>query len=266
MLTMSEIRRRNTIRLVDSELGGKRVRLAKLIGRSTGYVSRMLKEDASGARHIGNKMARDIEAALGKDEGWLDQNHNVVTATLEDSAQFGEPSVAQAQRPNPPVDYSRFGRYGPVRVACRAYLIPEDVGGFFVREVLPPGLSFGASWDDDQELGFLPIAAPSSSAFALLIEGRALFPRFSSGDFAIINPEAQALPGDEVYVSFRDGREALMRLGWRRDDSVQLRVRYGSYFTRPEKRQPIEPLVVPVEQIAQISRVIGIMLPGSMET
>lgn len=266
MLTMSELRRRNTIRLVESELGGKRIRLAKLIGRSSGYVSRMLKEDASGARDIGNMMAREIENALGKEEGWLDQNHNVVTATLGDSAQFGDPTVAQAQRSSSEVH--QFGPNGPIPVVARAYIMRTEIAGFFSREA-PAPLNNG--WDDDEkELGWLPMPAPSEAAFALLIAGTGLFPRFLNGDFAILDPYAQPLPGDEVLVSFTDGREALLRLGWRRDDSVQFRPR-PSRFPDPARlsggaRQVVRPLVVPVEQIAQISRVIGIMLAGSMET
>lgn len=76
MKDIGEIRRINALSLIASHFGKKKSKLAAALGIQPSYVSRMLLSGSSGARGIGDDMARRIEEAAGVPKNWLDQAHD----------------------------------------------------------------------------------------------------------------------------------------------------------------------------------------------
>lgn len=65
-----------------------------------------------------------------------------------------------------------------------------------------------------------PTADPM--AYALRVRGDSMHPRYRAGEFVVVEPSVEALPGDDVVVAMVDGRKLLKELGWWRDGEVQL--------------------------------------------
>lgn len=83
-------RRKNLRRLIDDEYQGVVQRLAAQVEMPHSQVWRVLRENkGDNAREMGERLARRIETACGKSEGWLD---------LEPTAQTEQESEALAQR------------------------------------------------------------------------------------------------------------------------------------------------------------------------
>jgi hypothetical protein len=112
MLDIQAIRRRNTLKILNENFRGVRKNLAARMNevREPGdgliqpsYVTRILKEGASGARQIGDDMARRIEKAGEKPGNWLDQNHAqaIGAESVESGAKFGVATVTQIRRAPP---------------------------------------------------------------------------------------------------------------------------------------------------------------------
>lgn len=79
-MDIKTIRRNNLERLIE-EAGGQK-QLAEIIGKSPAQISQLINQ----VRHIGHKVARDIEAALKLPANWMDADHP--TVAREDSAPY----------------------------------------------------------------------------------------------------------------------------------------------------------------------------------
>jgi len=64
--------RRMNVRLLEKEVGTLTA-LGKLAGTSQSYLSQCVGKGAF--RNIGNPLARRLESATGKPEGWMDESH-----------------------------------------------------------------------------------------------------------------------------------------------------------------------------------------------
>ena len=90
MSTIGQRRRQNLRRLIDEEYDGVVQRLAAQVEMPHSQVWRVLREKkGDNAREMGERLARRIELACGKGEGWLD---------LEPTAQTSQESEQLAQR------------------------------------------------------------------------------------------------------------------------------------------------------------------------
>lgn len=75
MSTIGQRRRDNLRRLIEDEYEGVVQRLAEQVGMPHSQVFRVLREsEGVNRRAIGEKLARRIEDACGKEAGWLDQS------------------------------------------------------------------------------------------------------------------------------------------------------------------------------------------------
>ncbi len=74
----------------------------------------------------------------------------------------------------------------------------------------------------ERRLGTLNLAACLNSAYALVVEGTAWAPRIHEGEIILLCPERNPVPGDELWVSFRDGQIGLRSLVRLQDDRVIL--------------------------------------------
>ena len=113
--TNADIRRENAKALAD-QVGGSRV-FARMLSREETQVSQIIGRNPQ--RQIGPKLARLIEQAFGKPEGWLDVPHD----ELEPLA---EPSVAFARwfQGLPPEARSKLVQIAPI---VTGYAVPDQV-------------------------------------------------------------------------------------------------------------------------------------------
>ena len=98
MRTTSEIRRANLELLVE-EAGGP-VALANRCDVNSNYISQIrtgVKSASGTPRGVGSKLARQLEAGMGRDSGWMDQDHGgkIVPRVNESKALYGEAAVME---------------------------------------------------------------------------------------------------------------------------------------------------------------------------
>jgi phage repressor protein C with HTH and peptisase S24 domain len=70
--------------------------------------------------------------------------------------------------------------------------------------------------------GCVPSPVGDASAYAVRVRGESMFPRYRAGEFVILAPMLEAMPGDDVVAILHDGRKMLKVLGWIRGDEIQL--------------------------------------------
>lgn len=70
--------------------------------------------------------------------------------------------------------------------------------------------------------GYVDIASRDPNAYALRCRGDSMKPRIQAGEFVVIEPNQEAVPGDEVLVKATDGRVMVKRYLYRRDGRVHL--------------------------------------------
>lgn len=75
MPTISEIRRKNLRAVIDADFDGVPARLAKAVGCQQTTITRLY-SSAESARNMGDRLARRIELATGRDSGWMDAIHD----------------------------------------------------------------------------------------------------------------------------------------------------------------------------------------------
>ena len=85
--TVSEVRRANLSAVIRNCWGGMSAPLARAIGIPQTQITRCL-SDTTTARNVGDKLARDIEAASGLPNGWMDHQHAEFDAIYEAVAEL----------------------------------------------------------------------------------------------------------------------------------------------------------------------------------
>lgn len=70
--------------------------------------------------------------------------------------------------------------------------------------------------------GFINYPTADANAYALRCTGDSMRPRIRDGEFVIIEPNSEPIPGDEVLVKAVDGRVMIKILLYQRDDRVYL--------------------------------------------
>lgn len=190
------------------------------------YLSQIL----NGHRRLGEKAAMTLAMRLGIAPGVLllgrytaDELFQIGRAwaakslnppSLTHPSIFGQP-LSEAQRvaePIPPYAQVRAKRLETVPVVGKAMLGPN---GFFEAMDYPAGHGDG----------FLEIPSDDESAYALRVVGSSMHPRIKNGEYVLIEPGHQYLPGDEVLVRTKDGRAMVKefiyaREGQHRFDSI----------------------------------------------
>ena len=64
--------------------------------------------------------------------------------------------------------------------------------------------------------------AKDQQTYALRVRGESMRPRVKSGEFIVLEPSIEAVPGDDVLIICRDGRKILGELLYCREDEVTL--------------------------------------------
>lgn len=95
--------------------------------------------------------------------------------------------------------------------------------------------------------GFVEYWVRDPAAYAVRVKGDSMHPRYRAGEFIVVTPGIEALPGRDVVVKLRDGRKLLKQLNWIRDGEIQLLSINNGYG----------PLTISLEEIDSIHRVAG---------
>jgi phage repressor protein C with HTH and peptisase S24 domain len=192
-----QLTRRERLRqLIGDEYGGNVSRFGQLIGKSQSQLSSTL----TGRKGFGERLARQIEVAIGLPKGWLDR---------VDDAQNVEEDVPE----------------GFVAVKRVKIKLSAGVVGWAIechQDEAPP-LFFRREWFESR--GFRP-----DQLVAVKVEGQSMEPGLYEGDTIVIN-KSDAKPIDgEVFAVNYEGELVIKRL--RRDS--------GEWFLssdNPDKRR-----------------------------
>lgn len=203
--------------LIDSsQYAGSQASFAKAVGISEGRVSQLLDPNLS----FGERSARNIatELRLGDryfEEGFIPESE--VSSNVE-------PALELKKSRRVPITGSVKGG--------------DD--GYLVQDVVPDG--WVDYWTGDPQ------------AYALRIKGDSMHPRYRAGEFVVITPSIEAVPGRDVVVRLLDGKCLLKQLNWIKDGEVQLLSINNGYG----------PMTIPLEEVECICRVAGSVGPDSM--
>jgi SOS-response transcriptional repressor LexA len=181
MRNIWEIRRDNFRLLLETVFPKKRSVTAKLLG----FGQESLISSYLGPKHIGPKVARDIEFAAKKPPNWLDSDHRP-------PEQY--PSSQDVARK--PYNRLAMSRQVPVinwTVATRWIGLGGEDRMAAVEEWLPCG------------------GEASEDTFALRVRGISMEPRFREGEIIFVDPNVQPSHGKFVVVHPYGQPEAILR-------------------------------------------------------
>src|SRR5690606_22541990 len=159
------IRRQNLQAIIDSRAAGNAAEFARLVGRERAQIGQYLSDKYNNGRSIGERVARQIEASLQIESGWLDKESHAAFDQNVAKATIGERRI-------PLLNYVQAGDFA-------------DGGHNFTME------------DVEYLLTDLNL---SERAFALQIKGDSMLPEFKEGDRIIVDCEVAPRPGDFVVA------------------------------------------------------------------
>ncbi len=191
-MDVSEIRRKNLRLVIERQFSGTAAELARALGKQPSEISRIFSLNRHHRRNIGSRLARQIEAVLGKETGWMDQQQfssgdQASGWTISDTCRR-VPVISLAQAKQAAVN----GHFG----------LPEPQSQNWVLVTAPVG----------------------ERAFALQVVGDSMEPKFPEGVTIIVDPDVEpthgsfviALLGDIGQITFKqlvtDGRQYLKPL------------------------------------------------------
>lgn len=190
MLDSKEIRRRNLLTLISET--GTAAALAEAAQTSAAYLSQILSVRTKA--HVGDALARKLEAATRKPRGWMDAVHY------------------EASTPSPR--------------ALRQSVTPYPGLSSEIVTRVPVTSSVEASRDGELKTAretrknlFLSVAG-SAEDYAIRIRGDNLRPRIRSGEYLIINPQRKPEPGDDVIVMLKKGARMLREYLYLREEEL----------------------------------------------
>lgn len=216
MKSIDQIRRENLVKLRE-EAGSQRALAAKL-ERDESQVSQWSLGSTHSAtgkqRGMRTETARYIEAKMDKAPGWLDMDHEVAS-TVDLPQEGGNLHISPARLP---AHLSKQTNVTAGNIPLRRGLIPvvgrAQLGddGYFCELDHPVGHGDGSiEW-----------ATRDENAYALRCQGESMKPRIRHGEYVIVEPNREVMPGDEVLVKSNDGRVMVKQLAFIRDGMVHL--------------------------------------------
>lgn len=182
-MEISDLRRQNLRRILDTRFNGKKSALAEAIDREASYISRCLSDKAH-RKKIGEDFARHIEAKLSLARGWLDQEAHVEESSNPDSKSAGSnissaPSMAGM---SPEIGWAQAGAWTEV---CDVELNPDR---YHPRP-----------------------ANASPSTFVLRVVGESMLPEYTPGTLIFVDPEKAATNGKDVIAVMTETNEATFK-------------------------------------------------------
>ena len=189
------LRKTNLARVLESRYDGSQARLAHAISKSPTTLWRLLTSGPH-EKHMGERLARDIEKALLLPRGWLDD----VARELQVSAAGSEVRRDAADRLHQRSDH-----------------IPSPVPLFSAAGAL----AWVNSRTSEGKVAMVWCNTPlSDGGFALIVSGQSMEPDFYTGDRVFVGPALTAQTGDIVVA--RAGDELVIRRFRPLSDSMKL--------------------------------------------
>jgi phage repressor protein C with HTH and peptisase S24 domain len=100
--------------------------------------------------------------------------------------------------------------------------------------------------------GWVPGYSEDPNVYALRVRGDSMAPTIKHGQFVVVEPNSELVPGEPVVVGLRDGSKMVKELQYRRGDSISLLSINGGR-ARTVMLEEIE-FIHPVVSIVQASR------------
>lgn len=228
----------------DTELAGlRRERLRLLceersqtaLAAATGISLSQLGQWLGGNRNVSEASARRIERGARLPKGWLDNEWK------DHPGELGTSGDAPAS--NAEVLYSAPSE--PLRLpAARSIPVVGSArlgdGGLYVELEHAVGHGDGSVWFPSDDPG----------AYCVRCKGDSMTPRIQHGEFAVVEPNHQVAPGDEVLVKVADERVMIKRLRYIRD---------GRVYLDSINSAAHEPIVLDIEDVGAIHYVAAVV-------
>lgn len=197
--------------------GGKAAELARRIERSDSYVNRLFyPQGKNGAKGIGPEIMQACTDAFSLPRGFWEmslEEAEIEVVGRAGSAPPPEPQGGQIMLPEGsiPVDQSK---------THRIWVVGKGAGGLASR-----------IWTDgDHPVGVTDqyglVASPDPHAFLVEVSEESMIPKYTPGDFALVEPGTEPELEDDVLVRLSGGQTMIKRLLSRREA-----YRFGSYNT-----------------------------------
>ncbi|WP_061301622.1 S24 family peptidase [Janthinobacterium agaricidamnosum] len=227
------IRRHRLRSLINKIADGNISFFAAQFNYSRSQISQYLSKTYNDGRSIGERVARTIEERTSIANGWLDQHpqQNLQEGVSDDTGEMEEdfPFVLK------PEDGQLIKR----NLLVKGIILPK---GEDVIQFKNPGDDFGSK--------YLEFHSRDPLAYALLVRGNKLRPRVKSGEFLVIEPSGEPLPGDDVVLRLQDGEFYVMQLLYQRGDEVA----FGNLNEIGPPALVLEGEIVTMELITAIAR------------
>lgn len=203
-MDIREIRKRRLQQLIVSRFGGVMARLAEKIDRQSSYVARVLSDNSEHSRNIGEKLAREIEAACDLEPGYLDMPFDFKRYTSD-----GEelPLIAPAELPK--MLSSKIDSYKDTLVVPRL-----DVTASMGAGSEPPDANRVVNSMSIQNSWVRQNLTISEAGNLRLITGvgDSMSPSFTHGDLLLVDVGFESVSYDGVYVFSMAGQLYIKRV------------------------------------------------------
>lgn len=218
------------------------------------YLSQIL----NGHRRLGEKAALTLAMRLGiaprvlmtgiygRDDldnicrVWAEKSLKQPALAIPPAYEITLPEAARVAEPAPPKHpQQRPKKLETVPVLGKA-MLGQD--GFFDAMDYPMGHGDG----------YLEIPSNDEAAYALRVVGSSMHPRIKNGEYVLIEPSHQYLPGDEVLVRTKDGRAMVKEFIYARDGQHRFDSISDGY----------PPVFLDDEEVVAVHYVAGILKPS----
>jgi SOS-response transcriptional repressor LexA len=178
-MDISDIRRNNLRLIIERHFAGTAVELARALGKQPSEISRIFSVNPAHRRNLGSRLARRIEAALGKEAGWMDRQQ---AAAWDDAA--------------PPAPA------GGTPLSDLRYRIPV-ISSVEAKDASAPRASLGPSATPPREW-IVATRRVGGRAYALRVVGDSMEPKFPDGVNIIVDPDVRPVHGSFVVAHLAD--------------------------------------------------------------
>lgn len=211
------------------ELELKGMTRAKDQALALGPMSASFLSQLKGGKKMGDDVARKLEAASGKDHGWMDRPQ------WDEVTERSMLPVSRSDATETHIPRSAFRRVPVVGTASLG------MDGFWTDLEYPVGHGDG----------YFEFPTTDRDAYVLQVRGGSMHPAIRSGWYVVIEPNKQPQMGEFVMVKLTDGRSTVKEFLWHRD---------GEYVLNAIATG--DRLVIGEEDIEAIHHVGGILPPS----
>ncbi|MEX3924374.1 S24 family peptidase [Paraburkholderia sp. BR10936] len=190
-----ERRRVRLLELRDRLCDGRNSSLAKRIGKSDSYITRMLwTDDREGRKRIGEDMVAEIEHALGVPTGTLDSKLPIDTI-LANRGQVEKDQTAKLLATPTAAPLAASSAEAGTMIPLYSWQLPKGKGAWEVLDWIPAAVTA------DPNAYYLRMIGPC-------MHNPAVEPSLADGDLLLIHPATTAKPGDLV-IFVRPGSHSM---------------------------------------------------------